>query len=55
MNPTMTDVAAVAGVSLKTVSPFVRRAIRKAAVSGSEALPSITSRSTVAASSAERS
>jgi hypothetical protein len=38
-----------------TVSPLVRRPIRNAAVSASEALPSITSRSTRAASSASRS
>src|SRR4051794_27322626 len=38
-----------------TVSPLVRSAIRKAAVSASDALPDITSRSTREASSADRS
>src|SRR3954467_8490976 len=41
--------------SSSTVSPFVRRAIRNAAACASEAAPSITSRSTAAASSADRS
>src|SRR4051812_34363245 len=41
--------------SSSTVSPLVRSAIRKAAVWGSEASPDMTSRSTAAASSEERS
>src|SRR5918995_3689439 len=41
--------------SSATVSPFVRRAIRKAAVCVSEAFPSITSESTRSASAADRS
>src|SRR3954451_13721177 len=41
--------------SSSTVSPFVRSAIRNAAACASDAAPSITSRSTAAASSADRS
>src|SRR3954453_6495585 len=41
--------------SSSTVSPFVRSAIRNAAACASDAAPAITSRSTAAASSADRS
>src|SRR4051794_14358494 len=58
--PTSTDRASerivrASPTSSSTVSPFVRSAIRNAAACASDAAPSITSRSTAAASSADRS
>src|SRR3954465_14944041 len=59
-SPTSTDLASermvwASPTISSTVSPFVRSAIRNAAACASEARPSMTSRSTAAASSADRS